>query len=364
MRDSIHRMLVTVFVLAILQPAAFAQRLKPALDIIEQAVLNNDIPGASVLVIQNGNPVVARAFGICDRKQQRAFQNDTICWIASLTKPVTAAAAMTLVEQGKLDLDASIEVYLPEFRQQTTKNGQHRSVTVRQLMCHASGIQSSVPLRPRFFFQQSWYDRSLKDIIPAIAETRLEFDPGTQVQYSNAAPYVLGRIVEILSGRSFDDYVRSRILEPLRMMDTGFSIQPQAVNRAAVVYRKENHSTVEFCRYDPKWQVTMAMPDGGLFSTTLDMAKFASAFLNGGRPILSKVSADEMLSPQSPGYGLGWILDEPHQFSHWGSSGTLIWGDQETNTVGAIFIQIQDRRLVADIHRRFRQAVTRTLAKP
>jgi CubicO group peptidase (beta-lactamase class C family) len=360
MRHLIHRVLLTISVLAILQCAAFSQSLKSALDIVVQAVLNDDIPGASVLVMQNGNTVVSRAFGVCDRTDQRPFQSDTICWIASLTKPVTAAAAMTLVEQGKLDLDASIDVYLPEFRQQKTKGEQHHPVTVRQLMCHASGIQSSVPLRPQLFFQQSWYDRSLKDIVPAIAKTQLVFEPGTQVQYSNAAPYVLGRIVEIQSGRSFEDYVRSSILEPLGMNDTGFSIRPGAVKKAAVVYRKEDDSAVEFCRYDPQWQVTMTMPDGGLFSTTSDMAKFASAFLSGGRPILSKESVDEMRSQQSEGYGLGWILDEPNQFSHWGSSGTLIWGDRETNTVGAIFIQLQNRKLVAEIHRRFRQAVTRT----
>ena len=83
-------------------PAANGQSLKPALDIVEQSVIDGAIPGASVLV-QNGNTVAARTFGVCDRKEQRAFQIDTICWSASLTKPVTAAATMTLVEQGKLD---------------------------------------------------------------------------------------------------------------------------------------------------------------------------------------------------------------------------------------------------------------------
>ena len=362
--DSICRFLLPGCFLVVMLPVARAQPLKPALDMIEQAVLHDEIPGASVLVVQKGNTIVARAFGVCDLKQRRAFKSDTICWIASLTKPVTAAAAMTLVEQGKLDLDASVEVYLPEFRQQVTKDGRHRRVTVRQLMCHTSGIQSSVPERPRFFFQQSWYEQSLKEIVPRIAETRLVFDPGTQVQYSNAAPYVLGRIIEVLSGESFEDYVSSRILKTLAMTDTGFSVRPEAVNRAAVVYRTEDDSTVEFCRYDPKWQVNMTMPDGGLFSTPTDMAKFAGAFLNDGWPILSKRSADEMLSQQSAGYGLGWILDEPNQFSHWGSSGTLMWGDPETNTIGVIFMQTQDRKVVADIQRRFRQAVTRATARP
>ena len=190
------------------------------------------------------------------------------------------------------------------------------------------------------------------------------FDPGTQVQYSNAAPYALARIIETLTGQVFGDYVRAKILRPLGMNDTGFSIPPQEVKRVAVVYRNESHSTVEFCRYDPKWQVTMTMPDGGLFSTATDMAKFAGAFLDGGKPILTKKFADEMLSRQSAGYGLGWILDEPSQFSHWGSSGTLMWGDLETNTVGVVFIQIQDRKLVTDIHHRFHHAVTHVMAKP
>jgi CubicO group peptidase (beta-lactamase class C family) len=269
---------------------------------------------------------------------------------------------MTLVEQGKLDLDASVEQYLPEFRQQTTKEGRHIPVTVRQLMCHSSGIQSSVPLRPKYFFAQSWYDQSLKGIVPEIAKTRLVFAPGTQVKYSNAAPYALGRIIEILSEQTFGDYVKTNILLPLGMKDTGFSIPSQKVKRVAVVYRKEASSLVEFCRYDPKWQVTMTMPDGGLFSTPADMAIFAGAFLENGRPILTKASADEMLSQQSTGYGLGCILDEPSQFSHWGSSGALIWGDSESKTVGVVFIQVQDRKLVSDIHHRFRRAVTRIIA--
>ena len=276
---------------------------------------------------------------------------------------MTVAAAMTLVEDGRLDLDATVDKYLPDFRHQATKSGR-RFPTVRQLMCHSSGIQSSVPLRPRFFFDQKWYIRSLKEIASAIAETELVFDPGTQVKYSNAAPYVLGRIIEILSGQNFGDYLKAKILLPLGMNDTGFSIPPEKVDRVAVVYRKENQTTIEFCRYDPNWQVKMTMPDGGLFSTPADIAKFASAFLRGGKPFLSKKSVDEMLSQQSKGYGLGWILDEPSQFSHWGSSGTLVWGDSGTGIVGVVFIQIQDLRLVADIHRRFRHSVTSALPKP
>ena len=346
-----------IFPLVFVLPQADAQPLRQALDIIEESVANGDIPGASVLVLRKEKVIVDRAFGICDRSDQSAFQTDTICWIASLTKPITVAAAITLVEDGSLELDATVDKYLPEFQRKNTNAG--RSIpTVRQLMSHSSGIQSSVPLRPRLFFKQAWYNRSLKEIAAAIAETKLVFEPGTQVQYSNAAPYVLGRIVEKLSGQDFGDYLEAKILRPLGMNDTGFSVRPEDVDRVAVVYRRENQATTEFCRYDPKWQVKMTMPDGGLFSTPADIAKFANAFLNEGKPILPKESASEMLAQQSKGYGLGWILDEPNQFSHWGSSGTLVWGDLKNDIVGVVFIQIQDLRLVADIHRRFRHAVS------
>lgn len=350
--------------LPVLSSALPGQSLEPAFRIIEQAVADGDIPGASVLILRDGRPVATRAFGLCDIEHQRPFRSDTICWIASLTKPVTAAAAMTLVQQGRLGLDDPVEKYLPEFAEQKTSDGLHVPVTVGQLMSHSSGIQSSVPLRPRFFFVPSWYRRSLADVASAVAETKLVFKPGRQTQYSNAAPYVLGRIIEIQSGQSFGEYVQKKILDPLGMQDTGFAIPRQKVDRSAVVYRRDNRETVEHCRYDPQWTVGMTMPDGGLFSTPRDIARFADTFLNDGRDVLTKDSVDLMLTEQSDGYGLGWILDSPDQFSHWGSSGTLVWADRKTRTVGVLFIQIQDLRRVAELHGRFRDAVSRAMLPP
>lgn len=343
-------------------PTANAQDLGPAVAIVEQAVRDGDVLGGAVLVVQNGKPLLEQSFGICDLSDRRPFENDTICWIASLTKPVTAAAALVLVDDGKLDLDATVESYLPEFRGQTTVDGQVSRVTVRQLLSHSSGIQASVPTRPSQFFDPIWLERSLKEIPPEIAKTKLEFQPGARSQYSNAAPYVMGRIVEIQSGQPFGQFVQSRILQPLGMQDTGFSIAREKLPRAAVVYRRERDTLVEFCRYDPEWRVAMTMPDGGLFSTPADIAKFATVFLKDGQPILSKQSASEMTDVQSEGFGLGWILDAPNQFSHWGSSGTLVWADRSTNTVGVAFFQIQDLRLLAKLHAGFREAVTQQLA--
>lgn len=338
------------------------RRLEPALQIVSEAVASGDVPGAGVLVMQDGKTLVAEAFGTADLNARRAFRPNTIAWIASLTKPVTAAAAMTLVDQGRLALDDRVEKYLPEFGVMRTPDGKPAAITIRQLMSHNSGIQSSVPLRPPFFFEQPWYRRTLSEVASAVAKTKLSYEPGAKVEYSNAAPYVLGRIVELQARRPFGDYIRERILGPLGMRDTAFAVPAAKIDRAATVYRRQDGQLVVYCRFDPAWEVKMTMPDGGLFSTPQDIAAFAQSFLAEKSPILSSGAVEAMLTRQSEGYGLGWILDRPGQFSHWGSSGTLVWADPATKVVGVLFFQVQDRSRIEPLQNRFRDAVAAALA--
>ena len=338
------------------------QRLEPALKIISEAVANGDVPGAGVLVVQDGKTLLAEALGSANLEIGRAYRSNTIAWIASLTKPVTTAAAMTLVDRGRLALDDPVEKYLPELAGMRTPGGKPARVTIRQLMSHSSGIQSSVPLRPPFFFEQPWYRRTLSEVASAVAKTNLIYEPGAKVEYSNAAPYVLGRIVELQARRPFGDYVRERILEVLGMRDTAFAIPTAKIDRAATVYRRQDGQLAVYCRFDPTWEVKMTMPDGGLFSTPQDIAAFAHSFLAGKSPILSAEAVEAMLTRQSEGYGLGWILDRPNQFSHWGSSGTLVWADRSTKVVGVLFFQVQDRSRIEPIQNHFRDAVTAALA--
>jgi CubicO group peptidase (beta-lactamase class C family) len=353
-----------LFIVLVLQlsGSASAQALASAFHIIEQAVADGSLPGASVLIMRHGKVIDQRSFGDCELDPKRPFQLDTICWIASLTKPITAAAAMKLVEGGKLDLDRPIADYLPQFSQLVTEDGQQHAVTIRQLMSHTSGIPAAVPLREPYFFTQSWFQRKLTDVVDAIARRPLDFAPGSQVHYSNAAPYVLGRIIEVSSGKDFGEFVQREICEPLQMNDTSFAVAADKIHRTAVVYRREPAGLSIYCRYDPQWQVKIAMPDGGLFSTPRDIACFANAFLQRGGGLLSESSVRTMLTPHSAGYGLGWILDQENQFSHWGSSGTLVWADKKTGVVGVFFSQLQDLKLLARLRERFRRAVDQALA--
>lgn len=354
---------LALVVATVFSPAiTLAQSLAPAFETIEQAVADGSIPGATALIMQHGRVIGERNFGVREVESAQPFEADTVCWIASLTKPVTATAAMILVERGELELDAPVETYLPQFSKLVTPDGQRHSITIRQLMSHMSGIPAAVPLREPFFFTQRWFDRNLPDVVNAIAVRPLDFPPGSKVHYSNAAPYVLGRIIEVRSGRKFGEFVEDEVLKPLGMNDTGFSVATEKLLRTATVYRRERDSLSVYCDYDKSWNVKMTMPDGGLFSTTRDIAKFANSFLDSKRAVLNEDSIRTMLSRQNSRYGLGWILDKENQFSHWGSSGTLVWADKRTGVVGVFFSQIQDFALLEKLRERFRTSADGALA--
>ncbi len=327
------------------QPTA---HLDPAFDLIHSAVAEKKVPGAIGIVAQHGRVLREEAHGHSDVQHLQPMTTRTLCWIASITKPVTAAAAMKLVEDGKLSLDDPVDKYLPRFKDQLAPDGKHYPVTIRQLMSHSSGIQPSPPLRPSFFFEADWYARDIDEIARAIAETPLQFKPGSRVRYSNAAPYVLARIIELRSGMRYDRFVRTQILNPLNMHDTFFAPPRSEAGRMAEVLRREDgRPDSTFFRFDPTWRINMAMPDGGLFSTPADVVKFTQMFVRNDGRVLSKASVQTMLTEQSPGWGLGWALNEDGSFYHTGSSGTLTWGDPQTGVAGALFCQIQDYKTKA-----------------
>src|SRR5262245_8018153 len=334
-----------------------ASSLDEAFGIVRLAVEEENIPGAIALVTLRGKIIREEAFGFCDVKHQTPMTTTTRCWIASITKPVTVAAAMKLVEDRQLALDDRIEKYLPEFAEQKDGEGKHHAVTIRQLMSHTSGIQANPPSRPNLFFAQEWLGRQLAEVPPLIAATPLQFEPGSRVRYSNAAPYVLGRIVELRSGKTLGEFVEQLIFKPASMKDTYFSVPPAQGSRVAVVYRDAPNERVEFCRYDPSWTVAMTMPDGGLFSYPREILKFMQLFVDDGGRVLSRETMNAMLTRQAPGWGLGFALEDDGLFHHFGSSGTSAWADPRTGVVGILFFQLQNPAKTDPIQARFRSAV-------
>jgi CubicO group peptidase (beta-lactamase class C family) len=344
-------------------PPAEQAALDAAFKLVQDAVAKGEIPGAAVLVARNGRIVREEAYGLADVENKTPFTPTTLCWIASITKPVTVAAAMKLVEAGQLGLDDPVETHLPEFKEMQDKEGRRHTVTVRQLMSHTSGIQPNPPTRPDFFFEAQWLSRKIGDIAPAIAKTPLQFEPGSRVQYSNAAPYVLARIIEARSGKRFHEYVQQEILDPADMRDSYFILPPAAAPRTAVVYRDTRGQRVTFFRFDPTWEVTMTLPDGGLFSSPREIARFVQLFLANDQRVLSPDSVQAMRTRQAAGWGLGWALEEDGLFSHNGSSGTSAWGDPQTGVVGVLFFQLQNNEKILPLQAAFRKAVRAAYAK-
>lgn len=311
---------------------------------LERLVADGLVPGASAAVAAPHGPIDERAFGICDIAERRPFTTRTVGWSASVTKPVTVATAMTLVEEGLLDLDEPVERYLPAFADQPGPDGLHLRYTPRHLMTHSSGLMGGFPTRQENRWalggalESSWFSQSIPAVVETLAPTPLEFAPGERVSYSNAAMFVLARIMEAITVEAYADLVGRRVLAPLGMGDSTFTPPESWADRVACIYKERDGEPVEIFRFNPALRITNTAPDGGLFSRPGDYIRFVRAFLNGGKPILSADSAAAMASEQAPGYALGWAVDGG-VFNHFGSSGTHAWGDPETGTAAVCYFQ-------------------------
>ena len=185
------------------------KRLNQAYHYLEELVSAGRIPGASILVADNGIPIEARSFGnmsLLPNSQQ--VQPDTIFLVASVTKPVTAAAVMLLVERGKLLLDDPVYSIIPEFA-----NRGKEVITVRHLMTHTSGLPDMLPENTQLREKHA----PLKEFIRRICDLELDFPAGTDIQYQSCGIAILGEIVERITGSSLPEFLRSEIFSPLGM---------------------------------------------------------------------------------------------------------------------------------------------------
>jgi CubicO group peptidase (beta-lactamase class C family) len=346
-------------------------RLNSALNRVQEWLDGDVYAGCVVLIAHRGEVLAHRAFGLADLENQVRFQPDTVCQLASVTKPVTATAVMLLVQDGKIGLDDPVARHLPAFRR-------HPRITIRHLLTHTSGLPRDVPSRrtpPAM--HHTWLARKLADIADEAARMNLLFPPGTKYSYCNAGIATLGRIVEVVSGQPFDQFLKARLFDPLGMSHSTF--QPAATEPVAVLYTDRQGPRQLSFRYDPDFRITNPAPNGGLFSTARDMATFAEMFLNGGRhrgaQILTPATVQQMLADQTPQVpqvrGLGWGLHgeglprpvKDAIFAHSGSSGTYLWGDPRRGMVGVFFPQTAGPRVEA-AHREFLARVTAAVDPP
>jgi uncharacterized protein YbbC (DUF1343 family)/CubicO group peptidase (beta-lactamase class C family) len=335
-------------------PAPADERFSQIGQIVGQEIAAGHIPGAVVVVGQQGRIVYRGTFGSMALMPVRtAMRGDAIFDLASLTKVIaTTTAIMQLAEAGRLLLDKPVAEYWPEFAS-AGKNG----ITVRQLLTHTSG------LRPDLDPNARWSGPA--EALALIAADHPIQPPGTRFIYSDLNFITLGELVHRITSEPLDVYAMRHIFAPLRMEDTGF--HPALVERARIVPTDLQEGRLRWGEVQDPTAYRMGGVAGhaGLFSTADDIARFAEMLLNGGsnggRRILQRETVAEMTSaielPGGERRGLGWDVSSSyaagvdialggHAYGHTGYTGTMLWIDPSSDT----FLIVLSSRLHPDGH--------------
>jgi CubicO group peptidase (beta-lactamase class C family) len=302
------------------------------------------------------------AAGYADVATNQPLATDTIFWIASMSKPVTGVAVMLLVDAGKLSLDDPIEKHLPEMAGLATAAGEKVHITVRHLLTHTSGM-SEIPA------PGTYAPRTLAEATTAYAKLPVLFTPGSRWQYSQTSINTAARIVEVVSGKTFDQFLAEQLFQPLAMHDTTFYLTDAQHARLAKSYRRLPSGDFEEAKIfllggkSPTERDRLPAANGGLFSTAHDYGRFCRMLLGNGEldgvRLLSSAAVETFRSVQSgdvktgftPGnaWGVGCcIVREPQgvteslsagSYGHGGAYGTQAWIDPVKQRVFILMTQ-------------------------
>jgi len=375
-----------------------SERLHRIHEAIERHIDAGEISGAVTLVARRGHIVHFEAHGLMDIESKRPMEKDAIFRIASMSKPITGVAVMMMLEEGKLRLNDPVSRFLPEFKNskvaiargdsgETYLVPADRELTIRDLLTHTNGLMTGgvgSKLGPPRMVEGD----TLATYIPQLAAAPLDFQPGTQWAYSGyAAPDTLSRIVELVSGQTYDKFLRTRIFQPLGMKDTFFYPPDDRRPRMTTLYRKSPNGLVKAENQDGFSLKSYFSGGGGLMSTTEDYYQFAQMLLNGGelhgKRLLSPRTVELMASNHvgdmfngklgRPAHGMGYgllvgIVEDnvaaglrvsKGSFGWDGAYGTQAWIDPREKMVTIIMIQTQ----VPLVQRDFENAVMQALVE-
>jgi len=317
--------------------AGFSDALIPRIDsIISAAIADSATPGATIAVARHGKLVLLKGYGRTDWAESAPAVNDSTMYdLASLTKVVAATtAAMILEEEEKLDLDRTVASYLPEYDQPDK-----RSISVRMLLTHMSGVRSNFPL---------WRDaKGREGYLAAMAKHPLAFEPGVQALYTDWNMLLLQFVIERVTGQMLDEFVTARISDPLGLRDTRYTPPALLRPRIAPTETKDYRGGQVWGEVhdETAWALGGVSGNAGLFSSARDLAVFMQMMLNGGRygdaRIVKPATIARWTAPQreDASRALGWDTPSPNSsagryfsarsFGHTGFTGTSIWADPE-----------------------------------
>lgn len=299
------------------------EMLKELQKTMETSIANSEVMGVNLLVVKNGKEVCYLEAGMANREENRKISRDTIFRLYSQTKPVTAAAAMILVERGTLDLCQLVSDYLPSFaNMKVLENGTckkaERPMRVLDLLRMTSGLVYPNDTNLSGISTGKVFDElchkldnenpmTTRQVADALAETILAFEPGTSWQYGSSAD-VLGAVIEVASGMLFSEFLHKEFFNPLQMTDTGFWVPQEKQDRLAAAYEtiKKGNGSQEMKLYtgnnlgicnDMVKEPAFISGGAGLVSTLDDYMKFASLLLNNG-----ELNGIRILRPETVSY--------------------------------------------------------------
>jgi CubicO group peptidase (beta-lactamase class C family) len=331
----------------------------------ERYVQPGKIAGCQTVVARHGQVAYFRSLGCADLERSVPVRDDTIWRIYSMTKPITSVALMTLYERALLQLDDPVERHLPEWgdvrvwQEDGSLAAPHRQVVVRDLLTHTSGLSYGFvpdddPVDRMYAEAGLRDDITLEELSRRLAALPLRFHPGTRWHYSYATD-VCARLVEVIAGRPFDEYLQEVIFEPLGMVDTGFAVPESATGRFAVNYTHDAAGALLVID-DPVSSPylrrrAMLSGGGGLVSTTGDYVRFVEMLRRGGELDGHRVIGERTLrymrrnhlpggasmsdlalggpgaAGAGAGFGLGFsVMLDPVQVGTIGSAGDYAWG--------------------------------------
>ena len=344
-----------------------SDRLERIAALVQHDIADKRIAGAVTLVVRRGKVVWLKAQGMSDREAAKPMPSDAMFRICSMTKPITSVAVMMLYEEGKFLLDDPVSRYLPEFKNPKVlvkpATGQPyaipatKEITIRDLLRHTSGItyQWNDDLGPTYEKANVasgllQYDGTIGDSVKQLGPLPLLFNPGDKYEYSLGVD-VLGRLVEVVSGKPLDEFFRTRIFEPLGMKDTYFFPPENKLDRLATAYTYypekgmnrfpdtpiREGSFVYSADYPSRGPKKLFSGGAGLVSTAMDYARFCQMMLDDGKVgstrLLSRKSVELMTHDQlgkisqEMGFGIGFGIDGVKApLTELGSVGSYGWG--------------------------------------
>jgi CubicO group peptidase (beta-lactamase class C family) len=387
------------------QAGVSAERLKRVTAMLDGYIQKGEIAGAVSLVARKGRLVHLQAQGVADLESKKPLTADAIFRLASMTKPVTSIAVMMLLEEGRFLLDDPVSRFLPEFKNAKVAMANAPNeratagfrvvpaageITIRQLLTHSAGLPSGsggpTMELSKSLGQYRKPENTMQDYVAQLAKLPLNFQPGAAWEYGPATD-VLGRLVEVISGQTLDEFFRERIFKPLEMSDTYFYVPDAKLPRLATAYTKDGAGLKKLTSQGPAARNGRFFAGaGGLAGTAEDYLRFCQMLLNGGqldgRRLVSRKTIESMTanhigtvplwqdSYRGYGFGLGFrvrmdlgqsaTLGSVGEYGWGGAYGTYFWVDPKEQMVGILMIQLMPYAHL-NLRPEFQNAVTQAI---